>query len=245
MIAIEAGQPYRWDALVNFLRARTIDAVESFVDGVYIRGDVRVAYKHPHVILSAAEREESGRRLFDLDANSVEIDAHLSKDPLLKKIMRPGTRVPGAWEPFEVAVRAIVGQQISVAGATTIMNRLGPILTPQKLSDADIPGMPRSRADAIRGLARAVADDATILAPAASLEDSVERLTALKGIGPWTAQYIAMRAIHHSDAFPSSDLGLVKAAKKFRIANLEKRAERWRPFRAYAAMLLWDSLYGE
>ena len=245
MIAIEVRQPFRWDALVRFLSARAIDAVESWVDGEYRRGNVRVRHERPHVILSREDGEESGRRagrMFDLDANPAEIEKHLAKDPLLKKIMKPGTRVPGAWDPFEVAIRAIVGQQISVAGATTIMNRLAPHLTPEEVANADLPGMPRARGDAIRGLARAVADDPTLLLPAATLDESIERLTALKGIGPWTAHYIAMRAIHHPDAFPSSDLGLVKAAAKLRIRNLEKRAERWRPYRAYAAMLLWESL---
>ncbi|HEX9161413.1 MAG TPA: AlkA N-terminal domain-containing protein [Thermoanaerobaculia bacterium] len=257
MIALPYRPPYRWDALVAFLSARAIDAIESFADGRYRRGGVSIAFDDASVILSRGDGEESGRggpvfaaqddmararRMFDLDADSIEIDRHLALDTLLCKIMRPGTRVPGAWEPFEVAVRAIVGQQISVRGATTIMNRLAPILTPQQLAEAELPGMPRARAEAIRGLARAVADDATLLAPAASLDESIERLTAMRGIGPWTAQYIAMRALHHPDAFPSSDLGLRKAAAAMRINDLEKRAERWRPFRAYAAMLLWESL---
>ncbi|HSP34546.1 MAG TPA: AlkA N-terminal domain-containing protein [Thermoanaerobaculia bacterium] len=240
MIAIEVRQPFRWDALVRFLSARAIDAVESWVDGEYRRGDVRV--RHESGVVHVTNEPQRARRMFDLDANPAEIEKHLAKDPLLKKIMKPGTRVPGAWDPFEVAIRAIVGQQISVAGATTIMNRLAPHLTPEEVANADLPGMPRARGDAIRGLARAVADDPTLLLPAATLDESIERLTALKGIGPWTAHYIAMRAIHHPDAFPSSDLGLVKAAAKLRIRNLEKRAERWRPYRAYAAMLLWESL---
>ena len=230
-----------------FLSERTIDAIESFDGRKYTRGAVTIEFgEHGLHLTSPAIRDHRirARRMFDLDADSDAIDKHLSRDPILRRSIekRPGTRVPGAWEPFEIAVRAIVGQQISVRGATTIMNRLAPVLTPQQLADADIAGMPRSRADAIRAMARAVADDPSILSSGKPLDETIERLTALKGIGPWTAHYIAMRALGHRDAFPDSDLGLRKAAKKLRIDNLVKRAERWRPWRSYAAMMLWESL---
>jgi AraC family transcriptional regulator of adaptative response / DNA-3-methyladenine glycosylase II len=184
------------------------------------------------------------RRVFDLDTDPVTIDAHLRRDPILRPLIaqRPGTRVPGAWEPFELAVRAIVGQQITVRGATTIMNRLVPNLTPDLLADADMRGMPGARAEAIRSLARAVVADRTLLTRGASLEETVGRLTAFRGIGPWTANYIAMRALGEPDAFPDSDLGLRKAAAALGIDRLVERAERWRPWRAYAAILLWASL---
>ena len=236
--------PYRWDALRAFLSARTIDAIETFEGDRYSRGDVRVQYDGASLRVNSAKFADRARRMFDLDADPDEIARHLQRDPVLRPLVQRflGTRVPGGWEPFEIGVRAIVGQQISVRGATTIMNRLAPILTPAALADAEIVGMPRSRAETIRSFARAVADDATLLAPGESLDDTIERLVALRGIGPWTANYIAMRALRQPDAFPSSDLGLQKAAKKLRVDNLLKRAERWRPFRAYAAMMLWESL---
>lgn len=239
--------PFRWDAMAKFLSARAIGAIESFEDWKYSRGQVTIHYEGDALKLmspSAAEDTPRARRMFDLGADSIAIERHLAQDRILRRLIakRPGTRVPGAWEPFEIAVRAIVGQQISVRGATTIMNRMAPILTPQKLAGAEIAGMPRSRAEAIRGMARAVAEDPALLSPGRPLEETIERLTALPGIGPWTAHYIAMRALGHGDAFPDSDLGLRKAAAALRIGNLLQRAERWRPFRAYAAMLLWETL---
>jgi AraC family transcriptional regulator of adaptative response / DNA-3-methyladenine glycosylase II len=175
-----------------------------------------------------------GRRTFDLDADVATIDAHLRKDKLLRPLLarRPGPRVPGAWEPFEVAVRAIVGQQITVRAATTIMNRC--------FVNFQWSGMPKSRIKAIRALA----DNPSILTRGASLDETIERLTSMPGIGPWTAHYIAMRALAEPDAFPHTDLGLRKAAAGIGIdpAKLLAHAERWRPWRAYAAIALWESL---
>ncbi len=158
------------------------------------------------------------RRTFDLDADPILIDMHLSKDkrmrPLLRK--RPGPRVPGAWNPLTVAIRGIVGQQISVQAATTIMRR------------SQLSGMPQSRIDTVHRFERAVADDPSILTRAATLEESVARLTALRGIGPWTAHYIAMRVLGEPDAFPHTDLGLRKAGAVIGIdpAKLLDHAER-------------------
>jgi AraC family transcriptional regulator of adaptative response / DNA-3-methyladenine glycosylase II len=205
------------------------------------------------------------RRLFDLEADPLAIGAHLGKSDVLRSLVRrrPGLRVPGAWEPFEVAVRAIVGQQVTVRGATTLMGRLverwgepieaaAPLThlfpTPEALADADIErvGMPGARAAAVRTLAREVASGQLTLASGADLDSAVARLTALPGVGAWTAQYVAMRALGEPDAFPTGDLGLRQA-----LANgsgpptaraLERRAEAWRPWRAYAAMHLWASL---
>lgn len=238
--------PLRWDALVTFLSARTIDALESFDDGRYRRGSVMIHRDDDSLFVTGAINTDTltrARYLFDADADWTPIAKVLRSDPLLRPLVARfrGTRVPGAWEPFEIAVRAIVGQQISVRGATTIMNRLAPVLTPRQLADAAIPGMPKSRAEAIRGLARAASEDETLLSRDLALDDFVTRMTALRGIGPWTAHYLAMR-LGYRDAFPAADLGLEKAAAKLRIRNLEKRSERWRPFRAYAAMLLWESL---
>jgi len=233
--------PFRWDAIAKFLGDRAIDGIESF-DGVrYVRGPVSVEPNGERTLRMTGGVDGDivrARRTFDLDADVATIDEHLRKDKLLRPLLarRPGPRVPGAWEPFEVAVRAIVGQQITVRAATTIMNRC--------FATSDWSGMPKSRIAAIRGLERAVADDPSILTRGASLEETIERLMELTGIGPWTAHYIAMRALAEPDAFPHTDLGLRKAAAAIGIepAKLLARAERWRPWRAYAAIALWESL---
>lgn len=216
--------PFRFDAIAKFLADR-----DQLPEGISkARGNALCMTG----VLSDDDVMRA-RRTFDLDADPGIIDTHLMKDrklrPLLKK--RPGPRVPGAWDPLTVAIRGIVGQQISVQAATTIMRR-GEFTT----------GMPQSRIDTIRRFQEAVATDPTLLERGASLDESIARLTALKGIGPWTAHYIAMRVLNHSDAFPHSDLGLRKAAAAIGIEKLLDHAERWRPYRAYAAIALWESL---
>jgi 3-methyladenine DNA glycosylase/8-oxoguanine DNA glycosylase len=205
-------------------------------------------------------------RLFDLSANPRAIGRVLSKDPLLAPLVsrRPGLRVPGAWDPFEVAVRAVLGQQISVAGARTLAGRLvelcgrplparlaRPGLThvfpsPAAVAEADVArvGLPRSRAAALKAFARAVADGSFVLAAPKGLDEFEERLTALPGFGPWTAHVVALRALGEGDAFPDGDLGLVKAMGRAGVAKsrIAARAERWRPYRAYATLHLWASL---
>jgi AraC family transcriptional regulator of adaptative response / DNA-3-methyladenine glycosylase II len=144
-----------------------------------------------------------------------------------------------------MAIRAMVGQQISVAGATTIVARIASRhgVSPVKIMRARTnPGMPESRWNAIRGLARAVARGEVLFTRRASLDESIEQLTALPGIGPWTAHYIAMRALREPDAFPHTDLWIRKAAGLLSDRELRARAEAWRPYRAYATMLLWKSL---
>ncbi len=241
--------PLRWDAMLSFLGSRAIEGVESFEEYTYVRGDIGIDRDQRMTVPPSHARDIQdlvirARRMFDLAADPTAIAEHLRRDRILRPLVKPGTRVPGAWEPFEIAVRAVVGQQISVRAATTIMNRLAPMLTPQRLADADVGGMPRSRAETIRGLARAVADDPPILTRGGSIEETVEKLMALRGIGRWTAHYIAMRALSEPDAFPDSDLGLRKAAVAIGIApnRLLEHAERWRPWRAYATMALWESL---
>ena len=225
--------PFRWDAIAKFLGDRAIDGFESF-DGVrYARGPITVEPNGANalrMIVPATLARDihalviRARRTFDLAADPTAIDEHLRKDKLLRPLLtqRPGPRVPGAWEPFEVAVRAIVGQQITVRAANTIMNRC--------FETSDWSGMPKSRINTIRSLERAVADDPSILTRGASLEETIERLTAIKGIGPWTAHYIAMRALAEPDAFPHTDLGLRKAAAAIGIdrSKLLAHAERWR-----------------
>jgi len=175
-----------------------------------------------------------------------------------------GIRVPGAWDPFELAVRAILGQQVSVAGARTLAGRLveafgrplpgaagGPLtrLFPRAsdLADAHLDGigLTRARAATIRGLAQGVASGALDWDATGDLEDFVAKLTALPGIGPWTAHYVAMRALNEPDAFPAGDLGVRRAlARAGRLPDesaVLARAEAWRPWRAYATFLLWTA----
>lgn len=241
-------EPFDWTLLLTWLGARAIPGVESVGDGSYTRGHVRVACADGALQVSGAAAGERAAvearvgRLFDLDARPAAIAAVLGRDrmlaPLLRK--RPGIRVPGAWDPFELAVRAIVGQQVSVAGARTVLGRIAEqhAITAEALSAVDVGGMPRSRAATIRGVAEAVMSGALRLERGATLEETVGRLTAIRGIGPWTAHYVAMR-LGEPDAFPAGDLVLRRHAGELSERELLEKAERWRPFRAYAAMLLW------
>jgi 3-methyladenine DNA glycosylase/8-oxoguanine DNA glycosylase len=210
---------------------------------------------------------ERVRRLFDLKADPAEISGHLEQDKRLREAVRayPGLRVPGAWDAFEIGVRAILGQQVSVSAATTLSGRLvkecgerlaGPgreglsflFPGPEHVSEANLSkiGLPSRRADAIRRFATAVHRGEIALSFSTSLEATIEALTELPGVGPWTAHYIAMRALGEPDAFPSSDLILRRSAaaranETLTENELLERAEAWRPWRAYAALYLWTS----
>jgi AraC family transcriptional regulator, regulatory protein of adaptative response / DNA-3-methyladenine glycosylase II len=277
--------PYDWDGIVGFLTARAIPGVEAVEPGRYRRTialdgtegvvEVRPVPGENHLMATIRTGRVTAlaaivarlRRLFDLDADMAAIDAHLAEDPLLEARVaaRPGLRVPGAWDNFELAVRALLGQQVSVAAATTFAGRLAaahgrrlaasegaeegePNLvfpTPEALAAADLTqiGLTRARAQALQALGAAMAGDQSLLRAYATLDETVARLTTLPGIGPWTAQYIAMRALREPDAFPASDLGLLRAletdGRRPSPAELTARAEAWRPWRAYAALRLW------
>jgi len=204
------------------------------------------------------------RRMFDLDADPRAIASALATDPRLEPLVRrhPGLRVPRAWDGFELALRAVLGQQVSVSAARTLALRLAqrhgtPLATPlavglthhfpqaAALADADLAaiGLTRARADTVRAVARAVLDARVDFRPERTLEDFVARWTALPGIGPWTANYIALRALGHPDAFPAADLVLRRAAAgdaaPLTARALSARAEAWRPWRAYAVVHLW------
>ena len=265
--------PYDWDALVGFLAPRQIAGVETIdgsryartfqIDGVEGQFEaVHVAAQnHVRVKITASDASITPkvvsrvRRLFDLDADPSGIASALSSDRLLAPLVaaRPGLRVPGAFDPFELAVRAILGQQISVARATQLATRLVQAFgrerffpTPEALSRADVAkiGMPRSRAATIVALAEAVASDRKFFDDKPAIVR--DRLTSIKGIGDWTAQYISMRALGDADAFPAGDLGLQRALTKRNrrptTAETEARSEKWRPWRAYAALHLWTAL---
>jgi AraC family transcriptional regulator of adaptative response / DNA-3-methyladenine glycosylase II len=263
--------PFDWTALLGFLAGRAIGGVEHVEGNTYSRtivtnrgpGWIEVRPARTAALTLSVHCPDSSelltiasrvRRLFDLDADPQAIASHLRGDPLLKPLLkaRPGVRVPGAWDGFELGVRAIVGQQVSVAGASTLAARLAkrfgePVPfdveglthtfpTPAPLADADLAiGLPAARAETIRQFARAVASgEVTFDAGVDSLAFQ-EKLQLLPGVGPWTAQYIAMRALSDPDAFPSGDLVLRRACS-------EAETETWRPWRAYAAMHIWQGV---
>jgi DNA-3-methyladenine glycosylase II len=206
------------------------------------------------------------RQMFDLDSDPAAIAHHLGRDPLLQGLLAryPGLRLPVAFDPFEQGVRTIIGQQVTVKAAVTIAGRLverlgepladaeldGPqrlFPSAQAIADDPLPGigMPGKRVDTLRRFAFAVADGSLELSLAAGVEALVERLCALPGIGRWTAEYIALRAFGQPDAFPTADLGLLKSPLwgpgGISAKELARRAEQWRPWRAYAAVYLWQS----
>jgi len=279
--------PFDWERLLMFSGARAIPGVEVVDAGVYRRtfclappgadprklsdGSVEAAMDASGAAIIARIRVadpgwlflivERLRRMFDLNGDPREVTAHLGGDPLLARSIaaHPGLRIPGCWDGFELAVRAILGQQVTVKGATTLAGRLvselgrpfnaGHGLThifppPTVLADADLArvGLPAARAESIRSLARAVRDGRLAFHSVADVGAFLGRFRELPGIGDWTAQYVAMRAFGDPDAFPAGDLGLLKAAGMRRASDLEARSRTWRPWRAYAAMHLWQGI---
>jgi AraC family transcriptional regulator, regulatory protein of adaptative response / DNA-3-methyladenine glycosylase II len=263
--------PLEWDRLLAFLAPRAIPGVEVVGSNSY-RRSISLQEKHGTIEVRLGRALELSidfpdvralilivdrvRRLFDLRADPSEIHAQLTRDPLLAGF-RPGLRVPGSWDGFELAVRAVLGQQVSVKGATTLAGRVVQAFgepidggdglthvfpTPEALARADYSniGLPAARAEAIRQLASAVARGDLTFSGAVEPARFIERFKKLPGIGEWTAQYVAMRALGEPDAFPAADLGLLRATGLDTAKQLEARAERWRPWRAYAAMHLWQ-----
>lgn len=251
--------PYRWDSILNFLAHRAIPGLEHVTNGVYTRhltpGKVTIRNLEQANALEATiegldtvanlrATVDQIRRVFDLRANALEIARHLEQsDPQLN--FTPGTRVPGCWDPFELAMRAVLGQQITVAGARTLAHRItqkygNRFPTPHEAATETYQGigLTTKRIDTLQALAKAFETiDLT-----SGLEAIEVSLTAVPGIGPWTAHYIAMRAANEPDAFPASDLALRKAAGNVTQKALEARAEQWKPWRAYAALHLWSTL---
>lgn len=276
--------PYDWDAIIGFLTARAIPGVETVSARRYARtlsvdgasgvivvtpgdGDFLVAEIRFPKLKALPAVIARIRRVFDLTADPHLIGAHLSQDPSLAPLVaaRPGLRAPGAWDGFEMAVRAILGQQITVTAARNLAAKLvetygEPTLdpaatrlgltrifpTPERLVGQDIAalGMPRARGAALEALARTVAADPTIFTPRADLESAIKALSALPGVGEWTAQYIALRELREPDAFPHADIGLLRAMADPDGARptpeaLLARSQGWSPWRAYAAQHLW------
>lgn len=281
--------PYGWDRLIAFLSARAIPGIESVADGVYRRTAVIPGGGSRHQGWIAVDNRGGGnslavtvsssllpvlprvlarvRHLFDLDCDPAGIFVRLSAMNSLKPgICVEGTRLPGCFDPFEMAVRAILGQQITVKAARTLATRLAERFgaavqtpfaeltlafpSPEFVCGLEDPieahfgplGVIRARARSIRALALAMARGEVDLNPAADPEEQVRRLRELPGFGPWTAQYLAMRALGWPDAFPHTDFGVRKALGDRGEKGILELAEEWRPWRAYAAVNLWNSL---
>ncbi len=270
--------PYQWEKMLAFLAARATPGVEAVEMGRYRRSislngndgyfevsldegrnglSVHIQFDDSQALFLIIERI---RRMFDLNADWQAIAARLITDPALiaRVEAAPGLRVPGCWNGFELATRAILGQQITVKGGTALAGRivntfgrpfsatgglthLFPI--PEVLAGARLTsvGLTTARAETIRTLARAVCDGWIRFEGITESDAFLTRLSEIPGIGRWTAQYVAMRALGEPDALPCGDLGLLRALDLANPRELERRAEPWRPWRAYAAMYLWNS----
>jgi DNA-3-methyladenine glycosylase II len=274
--------PYDWLAMLEFLSARAIAGMEEVVDGAYSRS---IGLNGVHGTLSIKPATADSleltldfpdasavpeivarlRRMFDLDADLITMQRHLAADPLLARLIarHPGLRVPGAWDGLELAIRAVLGQQITVSAAIKLAGKLvaqygAPLASPHGglthvfpdaavLAAADLAtlGMPKSRGRTLSGVAQALLDDPLLFEP--GRQGGVKRLLALYGIGDWTAQYIALRQLREMDGLPNGDVGLINAlaaleGEAVTARDLLTRAEGWRPYRGYAAQLLWTSL---
>jgi AraC family transcriptional regulator of adaptative response / DNA-3-methyladenine glycosylase II len=276
--------PFAFETLVRFLVGRSGVGTEIFNENGYLRtvrlgratGFIRARVLSsallgveisPSLLRALPELRARLRRLFDLDADPVVIDRRLGKETELRRSVKlvPGLRVPGALSGFELALRTVLGQQISVKAATTIYGRFvdtfgARLETPEPSVDRVAPdasdvanatlqqlidrGLTRRRAESVRALAIAVAEGALQLAPPADFASVRAALSELPGFGPWTTEYILMRALGDPDAFPHSDLGLLQATGDATPAALLARAEAFRPYRAYAALRLWHGASG-
>ncbi len=279
-------KPFDSERLLAFFATRAIPGVEVVSGSRYLRsavvdgqqcviemrddGSNMLLTLHGAGTRSLLPLTQKARSLFDLDASPDDIAQVLGKDSFLKSLLRlyPGVRVPGAWDGFEVTVRAILGQQVSVAAATTLAGRVaarygdavdvalpdgvdGPGLlfpAPEKLARGRLRdlGIVSARADTIRRVARAVLDGSIVFDAAQDTDEFCRSLVAIKGIGDWTAQYVAMRALKDPDAFLDADLGLLRAfdgpgRSRLKPAELKIMSEAWRPWRAYAALLIWSA----
>ncbi len=233
-VILPVREPYDWDLVLDWLGTRAIPGLEGVHDGVYRREGVEVARAEGGIAVTGTVDPARVARVFD----TAHDPAALPHDPLFARA--PGVRVPGAWSGWELAVRAVLGQQVSVAGARKTAEKLvaalgedGRFPTPEAVAGGELPGMPATRGRALRGLAEAVAGGLR-LDPPLDLPATRAALLALPGFGPWTVEYIAMRALRDPDAWPGSDLWLKRAAGA-------GDGKRWRPWRAYAAMVIWQA----
>jgi AraC family transcriptional regulator of adaptative response / DNA-3-methyladenine glycosylase II len=286
-VLLRYRMPYDWHGILAFLHARAITGVEVISGHRYARtieidgrhGLVMVEPAAGHALkatirfpgLAALPRIIARlRRVFDLAADPQSIGAHLAEDGLLAPLVavRPGLRVPGAWDGFELAVRAVLGQQVTVKAAvrlaTELVDKYGDPLSvpnatiaglthvfpsPERLASADLTRlkMPFKRVQALKTLAAAVTSDPHLFGSGTEPTECTKRLRAIAGIGEWTAQYIAIREFREPDAFPADDIGIRRAladgeGRRLTSREVIARAERWRPWRAYAAQHLWAAM---
>ena len=287
MLHISYRPPYDWEAMLAYLSARAIEGMEFVENGIYRRtvshegghGMVAVAHAPDRNTLIATIRfpcvralqaiVTRVRHLFDVGADVDTITSHLAKDKTLAPLIasRPGLRTPGCWDGFELAVRAVLGQQITVEAARQLGSKLV-LLCGDPVRNASDPrlartfpsarclatvdlstiGMPASRRATLKALAQAAVANPRLFEPGSigSIEESIAQLRAIRGIGEWTAQYIALRALREPDAFPATDIGILRGAAHLdgvlpTAPQLIRRAEAWRPWRAYAAQYLWTA----
>jgi AraC family transcriptional regulator of adaptative response / DNA-3-methyladenine glycosylase II len=278
--------PYDWSSMLSFLCAHAIPGVEAIEGGRYFRtlelngelGSVEVLHQIDRESLSVRIRVPNvrllpaivcrARRLFDLGADIATIDSHLSADSFLAPLIarRPGLRAPSGWDGFETAVRAVLGQQITVAAARRyagqLVERHGRVVpkalrilpqlthafpTPERLANNPIGlAMPAARLRAVQAVAEAAITNPNLFRPTGDIDDTISKLRRIPGVGEWTALYIALRANRETDAFPATDVGLLRGAAALRgektsAADLLALAEAWRPWRAYAAQHLWTA----
>jgi AraC family transcriptional regulator of adaptative response / DNA-3-methyladenine glycosylase II len=284
-LRLEYRPPYDWASILAFLATRAVRGVEAVVEGAYVRA-VRIGDRRGWIAVRPGKDNGLSlevapslaadlmpivtrvRRLFDLDARPAAIGAHLRRDGRLAPLLeaRPGLRVPGAFDPFEAAALAVLGQQVTVRAAVTLASRLVEALgedvtTPfaelgrswpthdriARSREATLAklGMPSARARALLHLAMAASTGSLDLASSSSMAELEARLLAIPGIGPWTAQYILMRAAAWPDAFPVFDAGLAAALGVPRRAVTTDIAAAWRPWRSYATLHLWTDLAGD
>jgi len=272
--------------MLSYFAFRAIPAAEEVADGCYRRtirhggevgvlqvscgdGHLRAEFWLPlrAVHEKAMDLESVTERLrdmFGLEAELVAVAAHLASDPVMAVMVarHPQLRIPGGWDPFEVAIRTVLGQQVSVAAARLLAARLiarcgedvpaSPFMalkrvfpTAAAVTDADLSnmGMPGARAATLKAVAAAFIETPSLFQKGASAEATVAGLRQIKGIGEWSAQYIAMRACREADAFPAGDAGILRALVdengRPKPTDLLVRAEQWRPYRAFAAHYIW------
>lgn len=276
--------PLDWDAMLAFYRVRAVLSIEAVDASEYARnigfGDrpalIRVRNDRARqtlvVTIRGGDHQTDGeikrrlRRAFDLDVDADAIAAHLSRDPFLAPLvkLRPSIRVPSHWDPFETAMRAVLGQQVTLSAAAKLnarlvdragrvwagtkdapLNKLYPDAADVCAAGLADMGMPEARVRALRAVAEAHIANPNLFLPSTTVDETIERLLAIPGIGPWSAQYIALRACGEHDAFPAGDAGLLRVVarelgRRLSADELTARAERWRPWRAYAAHHLWS-----
>jgi AraC family transcriptional regulator of adaptative response / DNA-3-methyladenine glycosylase II len=286
-LRLDYRPPFDWQHLLEFLGDRAMFGIERVEGETYFRtvpignGAAEISVTNDAVrsrIVAeipvqlaplAMDLSNRLRRLFDLDARPDVIEKELGRDKWLGPIVKKqrGTRLPGAFDPFEIAIRSVLGQQVTVAGATTLAKRVvekfgrevsigehgksriarifpsAETMANASLADVRAIGMPEARAKTVLAIARKIADGDLVLTAGADPEVAIASMTDIAGVGNFTSHVVAMRALRYVDAFPSSDLGVRKALASKNARELEGRAEAWRPWRAYAVIHLWRNAH--